>query len=202
MAVDLKWHSHAIYTEEYIKSKAYNNGFTIKQACMSSTAKIYNYANKPTDEELERLKETLRVVNDIVGKFEEANPEYGIWIESGYRSQCLNNKVATSGENSGHRQGGAVDLKLYRRIDYKVSNVISKENPIEKLFEIAAKYILDNKIQYDEYLRETYNGGYWFHLALTGRDNRKRKKTMTIPRGSNASRNKPEWFYGLTIKYS
>lgn len=196
MATQLNW---VLYggSEEYVKSKAYNNGFTIKQACMSSKAQEKNYANRPNDTELARLKETLKHVNKIVKNFEDAYGEhYGVWIESGYRSECVNKAVGGK-PYSGHRVGGAVDLKVYRKSDYKTSYTYDKDNPTELLMKTAAEYIIANKVTYNEFLREIKGGGYWFHLAITGNNGNKNKWTYTLGSGK---KNYMDNYYGLTYK--
>lgn len=200
MAAVLRWKIYK--SAEYVQLKAYSKsngkrGFTIKQACMSSDAESYNYANQPNDTELERLRETLRHVNEIVKTFEQNNPDYGVWIESGYRSECVNNVVGGK-PYSGHRVGGAVDLKVYRKSDYKTSYTYDKDNPTELLLKTAAEYIIANNVTYNEFLREIKGGGYWFHLAITGNGGNKNKWTYTLGSGK---KNYMDNYYGLTYKH-
>jgi hypothetical protein len=192
MAKKLAW-GNANYSANHIKQRAYvtNNGFTVKQACLSGKALAKNWSNRPTDEELTRLKETLRVVNDIVKEFENKYGDYGVWIESGYRSECVN-KAVGGVPNSGHRGGGAVDLKVYRKSDTKYTNTVlvkvnagEEKNPIEYLMQIAANYLKDKNLEWDEFLREFKKGGYWFHLAMTSREGKKRKKACNIARSGD-----------------
>lgn len=177
MAKQLNWFLYG--SEAYVQSKAYNNGFTIKQACMSSKAEEKNYANRPNDTELARLKETLKHVNKIVKIFEDTYPDYGVWVESGYRSKCVNQAVGGV-DTSGHRVGGAVDLKVYRKKDKLTTNTYLKDNPHELLLLITAQYLNEFQCEFDELLREVKSNGYWIHLAIKGNNNQQRKNIRTI----------------------
>ncbi len=194
---ELKWVTYV--SEAYVKGKAYDKskgGFTVKQACMSGKAKSLDYANKPNEGQLTRLKETLKHVNNIVAIFEDTYKEYGVWIESGYRSPCVN-KAVGGAQYSGHKVGGAVDLKVYRKSDCKTSYTYDASNPLELLLETAAKYIIANNVKYNEFLREIPDGGYWFHLSIKGHQNKQSGKTYTLGSGQKKYMNN---YYGLKYK--
>jgi hypothetical protein len=58
--------------------------------------------------------------------------------------------------------------------------------PSFKLIKLTDKYSQAYKnLEWDEFLREFKKGGYWFHLAMTSIEGKKRKKACNIARSGD-----------------
>ena len=118
--------------------------FTIKELCKSSTATLKRIDNTPNAEIVNNLEQ---LVDNILDPLRE---EYGkpIKVNSGYRSQALNDAVGGS-KTSQHKYGLAADITGGSRLENK------------KLFILAQKM----NLPFDQLIDEkSYS---WVHISFS-----------------------------------
>ena len=118
--------------------------FTIKELCKSSTATLKRIDNTPNAEIVNNLEQ---LVDNILDPLRE---EYGkpIKVNSGYRSQALNDAVGGS-KTSQHKYGLAADITAGSRLENK------------KLFILVQKM----NLPFDQLIDEkSYS---WIHISFS-----------------------------------
>lgn len=118
--------------------------FTIKELCKSSTATLKRIDNTPNAEIVNNLEQ---LVDNILDPLRE---EYGkpIKVNSGYRSQALNDAVGGS-KTSQHKYGLAADITTGSRLENK------------KLFILVQKM----NLPFDQLIDEkSYS---WIHISFS-----------------------------------
>ena len=118
--------------------------FTIKELCKSSTATQRGIDNTPNSEIVSNLEQ---LVDNILDPLRE---EYGkpIKVNSGYRSQALNDAVGGS-KTSQHKYGLAADITAGSRLENK------------KLFILVQKM----NLPFDQLIDEkSYS---WIHISFS-----------------------------------
>lgn len=158
---------------QQIKKTMNGNSFTLNQMLYSQTAKNKNISNAPTiPEHKQNIEHFIKnVLNPLVIAFEAQYPGIKVWIESGYRSKCLNDSIANSSSTSVHMKGFAADLKACdSNNNYYYTNTAGKEeNYNEKLVYFAVDFFYkNNQYKVDQIIKEWPNngsGGFWLHIG-------------------------------------
>ena len=134
--------------------------FTFEQFSHSDTAKAKGIDNsvpsnlKPHAEEL---------INTILDPLREA---WGsdLLLTSAFRGEALNNAVGGS-KTSAHSQAYAADL-------------VPRNGKIEEFKQFAMKWLLNNNIQFDQYINEYSGKSSWVHIGIRNRSGQQRKQYL------------------------
>lgn len=152
-----------------------SKNFTLEELLYSDTAKANGIDQTPTDEALVCLTAlcqcVLQPVRDNIGT---------VMINSGYRSEGLNNAIGGS-KTSQHSYGEAADI----------------ESPGFDTYELA-QYIANN-LMFDQLILEFYEKGVtnsgWVHVSFK-RDGTNRKEILTAIKDSNG---KTKYLNGFVV---
>lgn len=148
--------------------------FSIDELIESTTARIYNINNTPSDEVTNNLNELIEVLDVIREEWtkESTEKEYGrgsIIVNSGYRSKELNDKVGGAVRSS-HLYGYAVDIEP--------SNQHNKE-----FYIWLRNYLFKNNIKFDELISEKpnkYGVPSWIHFSIKNHKGEQRERVFII----------------------
>lgn len=128
-----------------------SNNFTLSEITHSNTAKRLGIDNAPNKEDLQNIKNLIRVLiqpmRDALGP---------IRISSGYRSPKLNSAIGGSNKSQ-HCKGEALDLQFWEK--GKMNN--------KKIYD----WIIDSGLEFDQMINEFDFA--WIHLSLKCEGNRK-----------------------------
>lgn len=133
--------------------------FTIEELTRTSTG----LDNTPNEEETKHLEELI----DVLDGLREAWGS-GIRVNSGFRSEEVNNKVGGS-KTSAHRIGFAGDLEPVN-------------GDMKKFQDFVPNYFKENNIPFDQIIREKPRNGIssWLHLGLYNNKHEQRKQVFTL----------------------
>ena len=133
--------------------------FTIEELTRTSTG----LDNTPNEEEIKHLEELI----DVLDGLREAWGS-GIRVNSGFRSEEVNNKVGGS-KTSAHRIGFAGDLEPVN-------------GDMKKFQDFVPNYFKENNIPFDQIIREKPRNGIasWMHLGLYNNKHEQRKQVFTL----------------------
>jgi zinc D-Ala-D-Ala carboxypeptidase len=134
--------------------------FTLEEMTKSETALRYDIDNTPNEQEISAMKllaeKVLQPVRDHFGK--------GVKVNSGFRSQDVNQKVGGS-RNSDHIRGQAADIEI--------PGIPNAE---------LAEWIKDN-LEFNQLILEFYTPGVpdsgWVHVSYIPEANRNQVLTAT-----------------------
>ena len=133
--------------------------FTIEELTRTSTG----LDNTPNEEETKHLEELI----DVLDGLREAWGS-GIRVNSGFRSEEVNNKVGGS-KTSAHRIGFAGDIE-------------PENGDMKKFQDFVPNYFKENNIPFDQIIREKPRNGIasWMHLGLYNNKHEQRKQVFTL----------------------
>ena len=147
--------------------------FTIEELCESTTARLYNINNTPSDDIKNNIEELISVLNIIREEWTKYSNEKGfgkgsIIVNSGYRCKELNDKVGGA-KNSSHLFGCAVDIEP--------SNQKNKE-----FYIWMRNFLFKNNILFDELINEKPKNDIpsWIHFSIKNYKGEQRQRVFTI----------------------
>lgn len=125
--------------------------FTFKELVQSSTASARGIDNTP---DWEAIKNLLSLCENILDPLREAWG-HPIKINSGFRSQALNDALPTASKTSVHRFGKAADLWP-----------IGYGGRFDEFVDFTIKFLKDNHIKFDQLIIESNSAGQrWLHIG-------------------------------------
>lgn len=133
--------------------------FSLEELTRTSTG----LDNTPNEQEIKNLEELIEVLD----KLREAWGS-GIRVNSGFRSEEVNNKVGGS-KTSAHRIGFAGDLEPVN-------------GDMKKFQDFVPKFFKDNNIPFDQIIKEEPRNGIasWLHLGLKNRQGQQRGQVFWL----------------------
>ena len=136
--------------------------FTLKELCASDTAKARGIDNFPTFEVVANLELlTKRILDPLREAWGSA-----IRVTSGYRCNALNTAIGGS-RTSVHVYGLACDMQPYNGMT-------------DAFIDFTKKWLDDNKIAYDQLIRETSGKSLWMHIGLYGPKGQQRRQYLDL----------------------
>lgn len=127
--------------------------FSLEELTRSELAERKGWDNKPSliaSANLMRLAEFLEQVRKVIGK--------PLVINSGYRSQILNNAVGSK-ETSQHRVGAAADFRVGGMTPHEICEIIKNSD-----------------LQFDQCIQELS----WVHISIPSKPNETPRGQMLI----------------------
>lgn len=133
--------------------------FTKSELCKTNTG----LDNTPNEQETKNLEELIEVLDKLRNAWGS-----GIRVNSGFRSEEVNNKVGGS-KTSAHRIGFAGDLEPVN-------------GDMEKFQDFVPKFFKDNNIPFDQIIMEKPKNGIasWIHLGLKNRKGQQRGQVFWL----------------------
>lgn len=137
-------------------NKKLSEYFTLPQLCNSQTAKANGISNVPENNTIEQNLEALakNILDPIKKKFGN------LQINSGYRSQALNEALENSSSNSQHLYGQAADIEVPNVSNLELAQWIKNNLSFDQV-------ILENATDLDN----NVNSG-WVHVSYSRTNNR------------------------------
>ena len=142
--------------------RRYKN-FELCEFVESETAEKKGIDNTPTFDAVLALDE---LVSKILQPLREAWGKPLI-ISSGYRCEELN-KAVGGVANSAHLYGNAADVQVASSKDF------------DEFVEFAEKWLRDNKVKFDQSIRESSKDDYWWHIGLRNSKGEQRKQFKAL----------------------
>lgn len=105
-----------------------------------------------------------------------------VYMSSGYRCDALNNVIRGS-KTSAHSYAYAADL-------------VPKNGNIEQFKDFTMHWLLDNNINFDQYINEYNGNSSWVHIAIRNGKGQQRKQYVLFKNGKYTSIN-PHFFKGI-----
>lgn len=147
-------------------SQKLSENFTLGELIYSSTAVSKGISNLPNEKELANLKYLVKTFLQPL----RDELKLPIRINSGFRSQALNNAIPGSSKTSAHCYGLAVDIVCP---SYKGGNV-------REFCLYVENFVKKNNIKFDQIIYEFVGGARWCHFGIKHPDGRQRSQLLTI----------------------
>lgn len=153
--------------------------FTFEQFAVSTTAQQKGIDNSVPSNLRSHAEE---LVNTILDPLVDA---WGsdVYMSSGFRCEKLNNAIGGS-KTSAHSHAYAADL-------------VPKNGNIEQFKDFTMHWLLDNNINFDQYINEYKGKSSWVHIGVRNGGGQQRKQYMLFKDGKYTSIN-PHFFKGGT----
>lgn len=142
-----------------------SENFTLASLCHSDTANAAGIKNIPNAQEVKNLQE---LVTTILQPFRK---ELGlpILVNSGFRNPQTN-KLVGGVSNSAHLKGLAADIQCPK---FGVPRALALR---------LEKFLKDNKIPFDQLIRENFGRSDWVHIAVRDLNGKQRGQVLTMNR--------------------
>lgn len=140
-----------------------HKNFELCEFVESETAEKKGIDNTPTFDAVLALDE---LVSKILQPLREAWGKPLI-ISSGYRCEELN-KAVGGVANSAHLYGNAADVQVASSKDF------------DEFVEFAEKWLRENKVKFDQSIRESSKEAHWWHIGLRNSKGEQRKQFKAL----------------------